>query len=239
MISEHKLANQYTSLWRELMPMGDRYWRNQNSFLESFSPPIAGTGKKELHGVVNELAFMVFCRMHELDHQPKPDVSLRISRELANDAIKYISRFSRNDASKPKRLSPKALGEAAALAIQQYRFFSFSLAVNSPYITRPKFHGCGELSNCEGDVLTDDTLFEVKAGERTFRITDLRQLLIYSALAHASGNLTFSKIGLLNPRTGTFWVRDLNTVCRATSGLRAPDVFQALIDSISRPIPSR
>lgn len=219
--------------------MGDRYWRNQNSFLEYFASPISGTGKKELHGVINELAFMTFCRMNETDAQPKTEEALEFSKALAKDAIKYISRFSRNEANRPKRLSSKSLAEASALAIQQYRFFNFSSAVNSTYVIRPKFNGCGELSNCEGDVLTEDTLFEVKAGERTFRITDLRQLLIYSALAYASGKLTFSKIGLFNPRTGKFWMRDLNAVCRATSGLRAPDVFQALIDAISRPIPSR
>lgn len=221
------------------MPMGDRYWRNQNLYLESFGVPYKGSGKKDIRGTINELAFMVFCKLSEDDLQPDLDLATALAGSFAGEAIQYTSRFTRRKTNKRPSMSDASLGEAAFLAVNQLRFFKYSHFVNSSYVTRPKFGGCGILASCEGDVLTNDTLFEVKAGERTFRITDLRQLLTYSALAHASGALTFSKIGLLNPRTGTFWIRDLDVVCRATSGLRSSDVFEALVNAVTQPLTSR
>ena len=99
----------------------------------------------------------------------------------------------------------------------------------SQLVLRPKFLGCGVMSSVEGDLIADGCLFEIKAGDRSFRLVDLRQLLVYSALAYGGNALTFDRIGLFNPRTGLLWTRELDEVCKAISGLRSTDVFNLLL----------
>ncbi|MDC8770126.1 hypothetical protein [Roseateles albus] len=239
MISEHKFSSQFTSVWRDIMPMGDRYWRSQNLFLEKFTSPFGKQGEKEIRGTINELAFMVFCSLSKEAENPKFERALELALKFADTAASYTRRFTIEAPGINIKSSNKSLEEAATLALTQLRFFRSDFLVGTSFKVRPKFHGCGMIGDCEGDVLTEHTLFEVKAGDRTFRITDLRQLLIYSALEYSAGKLSFSKIGLLNPRTGDFWVRELDVVCRAVSGRRASDVFEAIIDSLTQPLTSR
>jgi hypothetical protein len=221
------------------MPMGDRYWRNHNSFLEKFTTEYEGEGVKEIRGTVNELSFMVFCKLAEEDVDANLEKATEAARLLANEAIRYTLRFTQRTGGEHAPILQESLVEAATLALRQLHFFQSSHLVGSWFKTRPKFKGCGILANCEGDVLTKDTLFEVKAGDRNFRIPDLRQLLTYSALANEADELTFSKIGLLNPRTGAFWIRDLDVVCRAISGVRSFDVFGKIVETLTETLPSR
>ncbi|WP_228121940.1 hypothetical protein [Variovorax paradoxus] len=95
-------------------------------------------------------------------------------------------------------------------------------------VLRPKFLGCGILGAAEGDIISSGCLYEIKAGARAFRISDIRQLLVYSTLAYASGSLEFDRIGLCNPRTGAFWVKSLDSICQSISGLKASDVLSNL-----------
>src|SRR5690606_35885981 len=106
-------------------------------------------------------------------------------------------------------------------------------------ILRPKFSGCGLISECEGDLIEGTCLYEIKAGDRTFRVVDLRQLLTYSALAYAEGALSFSEIGIFNPRRGVAWRKSLEEVCYALSGLRLNDTLSSLMEQFSSVSASR
>jgi hypothetical protein len=90
--------------------------------------------------------------------------------------------------------------------------------------------GCGIVNSCEGDVQVGESLYEVKAGDRGFRVSDIRQLLIYAALAYSSDNLSFTKIGLFNPRTGMAWTKSIDEVCIAISGTKANDVLPRVVE---------
>ncbi|NIJ77742.1 hypothetical protein FHT08_002825 [Xanthomonas campestris] len=97
----------------------------------------------------------------------------------------------------------------------------------------PNFPGCGIISSCDGDILADDVLIEVKAGGRKFRATDLRQLFIYSALAWKSRDTNIKSICLLNPRWGVAWTATLEDAaigCGANSGVElAEDIVRGAI----------
>ena len=121
------------------------------------------------------------------------------------------------------------------LALRLLHFFP----EHHPTTLRPRFRGCGLVSAREGDVLEGDCLYEVKAGDRAFRITDLRQLLFYAALAYSSGSLGFQKLGLFNPRTGAAWVRTLDQVCQSIAGVMAIDTLSTLVSQFSEVSVSR
>jgi hypothetical protein len=102
-------------------------------------------------------------------------------------------------------------------------------------IIKPAFPGCGWVSDAEGDVLNGFTLYEVKAGERHFRLADIRQILCYCALDFSSKRYGIQEVVLINPRTGTLIREDLNSLCRKISGTGSADVLSEIISYISEP----
>jgi hypothetical protein len=100
-------------------------------------------------------------------------------------------------------------------------------------IFEPSFSGCGFLNSCVGDVLIGDELYEVKAGDRRFRSTDLRQLITYCALNYAAGTCAIAKAGCVNPRRGTYFVFDLAAIAYAMSGKSAGELFSDIIYHVS------
>ena len=65
------------------------------------------------------------------------------------------------------------------------------------------FHGCGFINQCYGDILIknneESTIVEVKAGERNFTISDLRQILIYAGLDYIHNQVFPTYNRLYNP----------------------------------------
>ena len=93
----------------------------------------------------------------------------------------------------------------------------------------PRFSGCGIIDECFGDILYEKTLYEVKAGERSFRSIDLRQVLVYCALDYAAGNRAISGVCLLNPRHGVHWyapVSEIASECGAGGAVELMDELQ-------------
>ena len=232
MISEHKFVTSFTSVWREVMPLGDNYWRRQNLLLLQKQPKVKNLVAADMRGLVNELAFMAFCKMQsEIERaralgQVSKDTT--IPKALAScipDVVSYINRLAFSQETLISAVDKDCLTEAHFLTENLLRFFP---TIQS-YELRPKFNGCGIVSACEGDLISEGCLFEVKAGDRSFRISDLRQLLVYAALAYADGALTFDHIALCNPRTGFVWKKSLDSICHSVSGQRTSDVLTQLI----------
>jgi hypothetical protein len=99
----------------------------------------------------------------------------------------------------------------------------------------PHFPGCGWLDECEGDVFYQGRLVEIKAGERGFRGTDIRQLLIYCALNQAAQKYDISRVCLLNPRVGVELDVQLEQLCRDIAGRSALDVLAEIVQFVSEP----
>lgn len=97
----------------------------------------------------------------------------------------------------------------------------------------PPFPGCGILDNCRGDLVRGQTLFEVKAGDRSFRSVDVRQLITYAALNYQSKAYSIERVGLVNPRLGVRFETELEVLCKEVSGRSAPDLLSDLIYSLS------
>jgi hypothetical protein len=228
-ISEHQFATHYSSAWHLVAPFSEGFWAFENKLVDRIDVPLQSLAPKGMRAIINEAAFRTFCDLHpRKDTLDKIDL-IRGARTNFQAAISYVARFSNAPPVDISDIDPPCEEEAAALIVRLLSYFRDHTTTT----IRPGFAGCGLLSACEGDLIEGDCLYEVKAGDRAFRILDLRQLLTYSALAYASGALSFTKIGLFNPRTGVAWKRSLEEVCHSISGLRPNDTLSALIEQFS------
>lgn len=105
-----------------------------------------------------------------------------------------------------------------------------TLSPVGPYGFRcPPFKGCGILDSCNGDLLVGEELIEIKAGDRSFRARDVRQLLTYCALNHSSHEYALTKVGCANPRRGTKFSIDIETLCIEVSSKPAPELLAEVV----------
>lgn len=206
-----------------------------NRSLERFAPPMASSSVEATRrGLVNEAAFRLFAATRST-RQPVSTLDHASTEAAWMQAALHV-RTMRQYGRTP--LDPMArtgeLEEALTLAS---RITSFFAGYNpEEFHVEPKFFGCGWVNEARGDVLTDSTLFEIKAGERHFRSVDVQQLLTYCALNFATKTFNITHVGLVNPRVGTFIVFDLDDLCIECAGCSAADVLDDIIQYISEPL---
>lgn len=99
-------------------------------------------------------------------------------------------------------LTPLESREAAMIRDRLVRHTA--LAIVAP-VYGPAFAGSGVVDDAVGDIYlpSNEELIEVKAVQRLFRGSDLRQVLTYASLTDARTPVT--SVTLLNPRLGTFY----------------------------------
>jgi hypothetical protein len=229
MISEHQFATHYSSVWHSVAPLSDGFWAFENKLVDRIDTPLWSTAPKWMRAIINEAAFRAFC---ELYPKSRPISKGRLADAIHGNfqhAIEYVSRFSNAPSVQLSDVDALCYAEANDLVVRLAHYFP----AQQKTVLKPVFAGCGILSACEGDLIANDCLYEVKAGDRAFRVLDLKQLLTYSALAYASGALMFTQIGLFNPRTGVAWRRSLEEVCQSVSGMRSSDTLSALVEQFS------
>jgi hypothetical protein len=211
--------------------MASRYVRAKNLALDRWTDSI-GSVLVENRGVINELAFRLFAAgtasdicVRDLDARA---VELQIEGSL--DFIHRFREFSRAPVDRPSR---EAIEEAKLLA---ERLNGFVLTIGSDEVTTcPSFAGCGWVDACEGDLLLDGVLCEVKSGGKKFRGRDLRQVLTYAALNSVSPRYVIDSIGLVNPRLGLYFVEDLDVLCEELAGTSASEVLSEIVGYMSQP----
>lgn len=235
MISEHQFATHYSSVWKSVTPLADGFWGKENLLTDRIDPPLDDLAPKSMRAAINEAAFRAFCILHgRPGHATDSEVLVALDNEVAS-VISYVERFSSRSEINTADFNDACRQEGLHLVRRLLRFFPR----NQPTVLRPAFNGCGLLSACEGDVIEGSCLYEIKAGDRGFRSIDVRQLLIYTALAYANGSLKFTDIGLYNPRTGVSWRRSLEAVSHAVSGLKLNDVLASLVEQFTNASASR
>jgi hypothetical protein len=228
-ISEHQFAAHFSSVWHSIAPLSDGFWAFENKQVDRIQVPLRPIAPKGMRAVINEAAFRAFCEIQPSPQPPSKGHLREVIHRNFQHALDYIARFSNAAAIQLSDVDSTCHDEALALVGRLALYFPAHQAT----ILKPSFAGCGLLSACEGDLIANNCLYEIKAGDRAFRVLDLRQLLTYAALAYASRSLTFSHVGLFNPRTGVAWRRSLDEVCESVSGLRPTDTLSALIEQFS------
>lgn len=154
-----------------------------------------------------------------------------------DEVLRYISRLERFE-SFLLNMDQLEIAEAKSLTINLRNIRAYTNPGKSVQ-TRPRFSRCGIVDNCEGDIIVGTTLYELKNVERDFRIADLRQLLTYCALNHASRQYEIESIGLINARSGLTHRIDLNKFAFSTAGVSSSELFDDIIIYITADFPSR
>ncbi len=211
--------------------MGEAYIRAQNANPSLFTDPAPQFVPPDQRALINEAAFIAFEQALRASRSPLYLTPDEVDYFLALSA-KRVMRLRQADAG-ASELPARAGLEVREIAQRLFRFFRHE---RSNVTVRPLFPGCGWIVEAEGDILSGPTLYEVKAGDRHFRLSDLRQLLCYCALNFSSKTYEINRVSLINPRTGAFLQDDLDALCLKISGTASADVLTEIIAYVSEPI---
>jgi len=237
MISELFFARERSGFWHELLPMEEKFVRELNTLrTEQFARRTKGLVPHFARDFVNELAFRLFQATASNRKLFAVRSVQRVDLDgLVSETRQYIERL-RSSSGRPFQplvVTAAHINEAQAIAQRLRLCFQTEMLLGS-LIFEPAFPGCGIVDEANGDIYAHGTLFEVKAGDRSFRATDVRQLLTYAALNHASERYSIESLGLVNPRHGTRAIFALDECCLQMAGESAPDVLAAIVHELSR-----
>ncbi len=225
MISERKFAHSFTSFWREVLPRADGYLRRINLSAERYRPPVRSNlpVERESRAIVNELAFRLFMHMAQGKNLTSEEQHI-VGREVC----RYIQHLTGTPArATATQMTEDELSEARDLCIALAEFFSEQELRGLRFW--PAFRGCGCIEECKADIVSETCLIEVKAGDRSFRITDLRQILVYCSLDFAAGEYHLDAVSIVNPRRGVYYEAPIKEVAQECSGLSEVDLFSEII----------
>jgi hypothetical protein len=233
MISELSFVRTYTTYWKSLFPGGDDYIRLINSALGAkFAEQIDIEDKPFRRALINNISFDFFMKQINKEISIKEIANLTIEdQSLKSSITKEIKALSnlRFGNKLSKSLSHEELMIVKTISIRLIDQYSRK----SNLIMKPAFPGCGILFEANGDIYYQNTLVEVKAGQRNFSIQDIRQIYIYAALNHPNKKYEINKIELCNPRTGLLWRENINLVSENIAGASTIEIFTEIIGFIS------
>lgn len=98
---------------------------------------------------------------------------------------------------------------------------------------QPRLPGAGIIDACHPDLIAGTELIEVKMARTIFRLFDIRQVLVYAALAWIGTDRRLERITLVNPMLGTAWSFDLPELIYEISG-ESPARFFDKFDRVTR-----
>jgi hypothetical protein len=231
MISEVTFSKKFTAFWNQTLPNSKNYIRLINAgLIERVYKPLPPARRKNNIALINVLSFelvkAVATQKLSIDDVSNKDFFKSNGFKLIFDlSMTFLSRFSYgNNVDLP--LENDELNEVIAL----YKAIYIRYVANSKNIeVEPEFSGCGFINQANGDIACDETLIELKSGERNFSVMDLRQILTYCTLNHFMGSpLLIKKIELFNPRTGIAYSEDIESFCQNVSALSSLELFSEI-----------
>jgi hypothetical protein len=233
MISEKVFISSFNSFWQDLIPTGEAFVRAINLGTHHFDVPLRSSVESNRRGMVNEFGF----RLLEVSITSNTSIedayrSKELLGKIAQHAINLASRYQNPTDEKIAPLGQDELVEGLGIA-KRLRMFFQGNEPDIPLTPSPRFLGCGFIDDCIGDLLVESTLYEVKSGDRTFRLLDVRQILVYLALNYVSHTYRIGNIGFVNPRTGSFYKLGVSDFALAASGKNAIELLSELVEFAS------
>jgi hypothetical protein len=225
----------HSSFWRDLTPTMDVFVRRLNlGQYERDFPELRASTSPTRRGLINETAFTVFCQQVRRNvGWPQPRLTTEDVRQgLAEVHSRTYHRELRVQAGDSDNLTEDELFDVEEQRNRLARMFCFEGRVSS-LVIEPSFPGCGMIDSGTGDLISSNALFEVKAGDRSFRSVDVRQLIIYSALNYISRRYQIEKLGLFNPRVGISATISVDDLCAEISSKKSSELFSEIVAAIS------
>jgi len=216
MISETTFSRGYSSFWQEYFPWLNNYTQVINRDLTTrVFRPIGKSEDAVFRSINNIVSFTHFKNIRQ-----EKKYSLLSSFE---EAKRIVTNFPRNNLS-------SYVMTTLHKEIIEFQVDKLIDRFGLDCEVYPIFPGCGILNSCSGDIFKQDTLIEVKAGERGILPSDLKQLISYTALnwINSGNNYMIKNIEVFNPRQGLVWSNDLSTFISAVSYIPLEDVFDQL-----------
>lgn len=221
MITASTFCRSYSSVWNDLIPTAELFVRKINLGYSREFPEMTAETRPMRRGFINELAFDLFSR----------DVVL--GKRWSSSAISTQDIHAAATSFAPNGSAGLLADEVEDVREQHQRMMRVFAFEGQKLVAEPAFLGCGIRDSCKGDLLVDDTLYEIKAGERFFRSVDIRQLITYAALNDISKQFSVQRCGLFNPRIGVSLVIGVDELCLEVSGKKCADLFAEVIRAIS------
>lgn len=210
MISETLLAKGHTSFWSEYTPWLNSYTQTINKrYLAQPYGSLQDADDPKNRSINGILSFNFFMQW-SLKGKP-------ILKDIFELSKAEIERFPRNNLNEYS-LDPINTKLVESMALRMIT------TIDDNLLFHPFFPGCGILSNCEGDLISKMTLVEIKTGDRQILPSDIRQLIIYTALNHlANSPYEINEISYFNPRKGSLWHIDIIDLFSSISNLPFSD----------------
>lgn len=234
MLSERQFSGAFSDWWRWMAPrLGSRLMRSlaatECPYRVRWEKPFQPSAPSADNHLVAELAFGLFYESH-VQGVCVPSLSKAAVARVGDQALQRLSALSGNSAGSMSLASAEHFSDAIALAL---RLEAYVVERGSNIIVQPKLRGLGLLHPCNADLLVCDELIEVKMGTTWFRSKDLRQLLVYLALARADPSFQIGACALVNPRTGLALQFSTEGLIRAISDMTASEFFSEFHTFIS------
>src|SRR5687767_691650 len=143
--------------------MGDVIVRRVNVSYREFARPVRSRANPRRRAYVNELAFRIFASSIVDGLPQRPDPSAERLELLEESTAFFISRLR----STEEMPAPDPAEREEALLVSRRLFSYFYMHEHGSTLRiAPEFAGCGIVNTCTGDIISEPTLFEVKAGAR-------------------------------------------------------------------------
>lgn len=237
MITERDIAEKFSVIWKQNFPMlTSNFMRVFNEAqVKAINSNIIPTKENVRYDIVSELAFNLAGKESNqeviVDELNKDDV---FTKELITETARTIWR-SGNYTEGDLVLNVIEFEEVVSICKNILEFIEKMKIDN--FIFEPKLIGFGPVPNLIADISIDDTLFEIKTVNRTFRSSDLKQLFIYLALKQVSGEVNWKYGGLYNPRKGLYCKFNVKgLVYNISGGKSTNESFENLLNSLSRDV---
>jgi hypothetical protein len=242
MASERQLIRGHRSWWARWSPGLDASLIMRMSTLESpafgqalsWGSPILSPLPPRDSDLVAESAFGLFAYAAEANVAVEliPQDQVRLAVKEATDRILILRGTGR---SLEGLMTPEHIQFAKCLAIQ---LLAWTSKLTGKLEIQPRLPGTGIVDHCHPDLICGNELIEVKMSRTLFRLQDLQQLLVYSALAWLGTNRQIEHVTLTNPMLGVAWRFELRALIREISGLstsRFFDQFEEMSRGDTRP----
>jgi hypothetical protein len=233
MISEKAFASTFSSFWQNLAPMGDDFVRTMNLAVRHFDRPMHSASSPSRRALVNEIGFLLYKKSQASGTSVEAILgSDEKSAQISREAMVLVQRYQGDSGVQLAEPESREWTEGLELS-RRLKSSILGFANGMHILLSPRFAGCGFIDGCEGDVLAGNTLYEVKAGSRPFRLVDVRQVVIYLALNYAKSRFRIDNVGFLNPRLGTYYQCGVQQFTVGLSGKGAVELLSELVDFVS------
>jgi hypothetical protein len=230
MISERKFAHTYTAFWNNLTPLSNYCVHTLNENAKTFAKTITTNSAPYKRALIAEIGFELFVYSLQFGKVKNiKELGININDVVLHSKHRLVKEL--NEYRVNQTLDSVDLIEINGIAQNLLTYFNKTDI--SLLKVRPSFQGCGVINKCEGDFVYGDDLIEIKSVNRTLRVIDVRQILVYLALDFIERRKVFKNIIFINPRLGTFIKLTTANLAVEISGMELFDLLNQIVLSIS------